>query len=339
VVTDGAATFPLPDKFVQNHPKAEVEQALTAAYQPVGTVTIPFTPIVINTGSKLVVIDTGYGPEMHVKTKGRVGQLPANLAAAGIDPKSVDTVIISHMHLDHVSGLRTADGGLTFPNAEVMVPTTDWAYWMSDVEMNKLPEGYTKSVYPGIRKTFAGLENKVTKYDWGKEIVPGITTVATPGHTPGHTSFVVASGSAKILVQSDVTNIPHLFLRHPTWQVMYDVDPLKAAETRKKFYDMASADKFMIQASIFRSRRPAMSRRQAANIGWCRSPGTRCSDTNCFPAPARGHFVTSERPFFTPPRAASGRDRKRGSALKIARRSVEVQCSWTAVGTMSVPGT
>jgi glyoxylase-like metal-dependent hydrolase (beta-lactamase superfamily II) len=251
VVTDGAATFPLPDKFVQNHPKAEVEQALAAAYQPAGTVTIPFTPIVINTGAKLVVVDTGYGPEMHVKTKGRVGQLPANLAAAGIDPKAVDTVIISHMHLDHVSGLRTADGGLAFPNAEVMVPTTDWAYWMSDVEMNKLPEGYTKSVYPGIRKIFAGQENKVTKYDWGKEIVPGITTVATPGHTPGHTSFVVASGSAKILVQSDVTNIPHLFLRHPTWQVMYDVDPLKAAETRKKFYDMASTDKFMIQGFHF----------------------------------------------------------------------------------------
>jgi glyoxylase-like metal-dependent hydrolase (beta-lactamase superfamily II) len=251
VVTDGAATFPLPDKFVQNHAKAEVEKELAAAYQPAGTVTVPFTPIVINTGSKLVIIDTGYGPVMHEKTKGRVGQLPANLAAAGIDAKAVDTVIISHMHLDHVSGLRTADGGLAFPNAEVMVPARDWAYWMSDAEMNKLPQGYTKSVYPGIRKIFAGLENKVTKYDWGKELMTGITAMATPGHTPGHTSFVVASGSGKVLVQSDVTNIPHLFLRHPTWQVMYDVDPLKAAETRKKFYDMASADKFMVQGFHF----------------------------------------------------------------------------------------
>ena len=205
----------------------------------------------INTGPKLVVVDTGWGPAMHDRTKGRIGQLPANLAAAGIDPKSVDTVIISHMHLDHVGGLRTADGGLAFPNAEVLVPAPDWAYWMNDAEMNKLPEGYTKSVYPGIRKVFAGLENKVTKYEWGKEIVPGITSVATPGHTPGHTSFVVASGSAKILVQSDVTNIPHLFLRHPTWQVMYDVDPLKAAETREKFYDMAAADKFLIQGFHF----------------------------------------------------------------------------------------
>jgi glyoxylase-like metal-dependent hydrolase (beta-lactamase superfamily II) len=251
VVTDGAATFPLPDKFVQNHPKSEVQAALAAYYQPTDTVTVPFTPIVINTGSKLVLVDTGYGPEMNAKTNGRVGQLPANLAAAGIDPKSIDTVIISHMHLDHVSGLRTADGGIAFPNAEILVPASDWAFWMSDAEMNKLPEGYTKSVYPGIRKTFAGLENKVTKYEGGKEIVTGISTIATPGHTPGHISFVVASGSAKVLVQSDVTNIPHLFLRNPDWQVMYDVDPLTAAATRKKFYDMAAAEKALIQGFHF----------------------------------------------------------------------------------------
>jgi glyoxylase-like metal-dependent hydrolase (beta-lactamase superfamily II) len=188
---------------------------------------------------------------MNAKTKGRVGQLPANLAAAGIDPKSIDTVIISHMHQDHIFGLRTADNGLAFPNAELLVPALEWAYWMNDDAMNKLPDGYTKSVYPGIRKIFAGIENNVTQYEWGKEIAPGVTAIATPGHTPGHTSFVVASGSAKVLVQSDVTNIPQLFLRHPTWAVMYDIDPVKAAETRKKFYDIASAEKFIVQGYHF----------------------------------------------------------------------------------------
>lgn len=250
-VTDGAATFPLPEHFVQNHSKSEVQAALADYYQPTETVTIPFTPIVINTGSKLVLIDTGYGPEMNAKTGGKVGQLPSNLAAAGIDAKSIDVVIISHMHLDHVSGLRTGDGGIAFPNAQIFVPASDWAFWMSDAEMNKLPEGYTKSVYPGIRKVFAGLEDKVSKYDGGKELVTGITTIATPGHTPGHMSFAVASGTAKVLVSSDVTNIPHLFLRNPDWYAMYDVDPATAAATRKKFYDMAAAEKALIQGFHF----------------------------------------------------------------------------------------
>ena len=117
---------------------------------------------------------------MNAKSKGRVGQLPANLAAAGIDPKAIDAVIISHMHLDHISGLRTADGGIAFPNAEIFVPAPDRAYWMSDAEMNKLPEGYTKSVYPRIRKTFIGFENNVTKYEGARRSLPALRRSRRP---------------------------------------------------------------------------------------------------------------------------------------------------------------
>lgn len=167
--------------------------------------------------------------------------------------------------------------------------------------MNKLPEGYTKSSYPGIRKTFAGLENKVSKYEWGKEIIPGVTTIATPGHTPGHTSFVVASGSAKLLVQSDVTNIPHLFLRDPTWQVMYDVDPLTAAETRKKIlrYGLRregfdSGLPFSISLGRISARANSLEPDNLSHILWCRgitvftaayhtelSPNTRAAAPRC----------------------------------------------------------
>ena len=83
----------------------------------------------------------------------------------------------------------------------------------------------------------------MTKYEWGKEVAPGITSIATPGHTPGHTSFAVASGNSKILIQSDVTNIPEFFLRNPDWHVAYDVDADLAQQTRHKFYDMAAAEK------------------------------------------------------------------------------------------------
>jgi len=120
-----------------------------------------------------------------------------------------------------------------------------------------------KNYFANVKKIYNGIESKVTKYDWGKEVAPGITSVEAPGHTPGHTAFVVASGSSKILVQSDVTNIPEFFLRNPDWHVAYDVDPAQAQATRYKFYDMAAAEKALVWASTSRSRPSVMWRKTA----------------------------------------------------------------------------
>ena len=241
-VSDGARTFPMPDGFVRNVPKEQALAAAQAAYMPKGMVTVPFNPQLINTGSKLVLIDTGFGPTPNAP----IGLLTANMAAAGIDPKAVDIVVISHLHPDHTNGIKNADGGLLFPNAEIKVPAVDWAFWMSDDNMAKAPNDMMKNYFTNTRKVYAGLADKVTKYEWGKEVAPGITAIDTSGHTPGHTAFAVASGNARILVQSDVTNIPELFLRNPDWHVAFDIDPQKAAETRRKFYDMAAAEKALV---------------------------------------------------------------------------------------------
>jgi glyoxylase-like metal-dependent hydrolase (beta-lactamase superfamily II) len=239
-VADGARSFPMPDGFVKNVPKDEALAAAEAAYMPKGMVTVPFNPQVINTGSKIVLIDTGNGPVPNAP----VGKLIPNMIAAGIDPKAVDTVVISHLHPDHANGIRTADGGLAFPNAEIMVPTQDWAFWMSDENMAKAQDNVMmKNYFANTRKVFDGLHDKVTKYDWGKDVAPGITAIEAAGHTPGHTAFAVASGNGRILIQSDVTNIPELFLRNPDWHVAFDVDPEMAAKTRHKVYDMAAAEK------------------------------------------------------------------------------------------------
>jgi glyoxylase-like metal-dependent hydrolase (beta-lactamase superfamily II) len=239
-ISDGARTFPMPDGFVKNVPKDQALAAAEEAYMPKGMVTVPFNPQVINTGAKIVLIDTGFGPTPNAP----VGKLIPHMTAAGIDPKAVDVVVISHLHPDHANGIKLADGSLAFPNAEIMVPAQDWAFWMSDENMAKAQDNaMMKAYFANTRKVFDGLHDKVTKYEWGKEVAPGITAIATPGHTPGHTSFAVASGNARVLLQQDVTNIPELFLRHPDWHVAYDVDPIKAAETRHKFYDMAAAEK------------------------------------------------------------------------------------------------
>jgi glyoxylase-like metal-dependent hydrolase (beta-lactamase superfamily II) len=214
---------------------------------PKGSIVAPFNPVVVNTGAKLVLIDTGYGPGLGPT----VGLLPTTLAAAGIDPKTIDIVLISHLHGDHILGLKTPDGALAFPNAEIKVPAVDWTYWMSDENMSKAPEGFQKASFGFNRKIFSNLADKVTRFEWGKDVAPGITAVETAGHTPGHTSFMIASGGRQLFFQGDVTNVPDLFLRNPDWQVMFDSEPEKAVVTRRRVYDMASADKLLVSGYHF----------------------------------------------------------------------------------------
>jgi glyoxylase-like metal-dependent hydrolase (beta-lactamase superfamily II) len=102
-------------------------------------------------------------------------------------------------------------------------------------------------LFKNNRRVFDALGRKVTPYESNKEIAPGITSISTPGHTPGHTSYVVGSGSSKVFVQSDVTNHPALFARNPGWRAFFDQDGAKAEETRRKVYDMLVADKMLVQ--------------------------------------------------------------------------------------------
>ena len=246
-INDGARSFPMPDTFVRNVPKEEALAAAEAAYMPKGMVTVPFNPQLINTGSKLILIDCGNGIANFEPSKGAVGRTLQNLASAGVDPKSVDVVLMSHLHPDHTNGIRALDGSMAFPNAEIMVPAKDWEFWMSEENAAKAESNQMmKNYFANVRKIYAGIESKVTRYDWGKEVVSGITSIAAPGHTPGHTAFAVASGDSKVLIQSDVTNIPEFFLRNPDWHVAYDVEPATAQETRHKFYDMAAAEKALV---------------------------------------------------------------------------------------------
>jgi glyoxylase-like metal-dependent hydrolase (beta-lactamase superfamily II) len=241
-------TFALPETFVLNAKKDEVNAALEKAFLPKDKVSVHFSPLVINTGGKLIVVDTGNGPGAFASSKGNVGQFASNMAAAGIDPKAIDMVVISHFHGDHINGLLTADNVLAFPNAEVLVPAGEWAYFMDDGEMGKQTTERMQGVFKNARRVFeAGLKKKVTPYEMGKDVAPGLLAVASNGHTPGHTSFVLSSGSDKVFIQSDVTNHPSLFVTNPGWHLMFDQDPAMAEATRRKVYDMLVADKMRVQ--------------------------------------------------------------------------------------------
>jgi len=248
VVSDGVNTFPLGDSFVVNAKKDEVNAALEKAFMPKDKVSIYFAPLVLNIGDKVVVIDTGNGALAKANTKGKVGLFADNLAAAGFDPKAVDTVVISHFHTDHVNGLLTAEGTPAFPNAEVLVPAAEWKFWMDDGEMSRASGERMIGLFKNNRNIFeAALKKKVTPYEWNKEVAPGLLAVDTIGHTPGHTSYVLSSGSAKVFIQSDVTNNPYLFAANPQWHAFFDQDGDVAEKTRRRVYDMLVAEKLQVQ--------------------------------------------------------------------------------------------
>ena len=134
VLSDGIFQTKMERSPARNASLEEVQAALSASFMPADQTVFHFNQNVVNTGSKLVLIDTGNFP-------GRpgTGLTLSNLTASGIDPKAVDVVIISHFHQDHIGGLRTANGDLIYPNAEIMVPAVEWAHWMDDAKMNAAP--------------------------------------------------------------------------------------------------------------------------------------------------------------------------------------------------------
>jgi len=239
VIADGLRTMPLPDAFVRNQPKDAVNAALRAAHLAENELSIPFNVLLVNTGGRLVLIDSGNGPQ---PAGAPVGLLRGTLAALGVAPDQVDEVVISHFHGDHINGLLTAEGTAAFPNAEVKVPEAEWAFWMDDGAMSRAPEGQ-KAGFQNARRVFTPLKDKVSRYPWEKEVAPGLTAVAAPGHTPGHTAFTLQSGGGTLFIQSDITNIPALFMRNPGWHAMFDMDPAKAEDTRRRTYDRLAADR------------------------------------------------------------------------------------------------
>lgn len=239
-VYDGIWMLDHAPTFVRNAEFADVQKALGDAFAPAGKVPIPFTPLVVNTGSKLVLIDTGTGARMSPLA----GTYMDNLTASGVDPKTVDVITISHFHGDHINGIRLKDETLAFPNAEIWVPAPEWAFWMNDENMNKAPEA-ARGAFMNARRVFKDLGERVKQFEPGKEIVAGVNSIAAHGHTPGHTAYAISSGGQTMLTIVDATNIPALFVRNPGWHAMFDAIPDMAEATRRKLLDMAVTDKLL----------------------------------------------------------------------------------------------
>ena len=243
---DGIWYRPINDAFIRNAPFAEVEHALADAFMPADKLATPFTTLIVNTGKKLVLLDTGTGGQIAPSA----GVLRDNLAAAGIDPKAVDQIVISHFHPDHINGIKDKDNELVFPNAEIMVPAAEWVFWMDDANMNAA-EGALKLTFRNQRRIFADIAKRVVRFEPEAEVAPGVVTLPAPGHTPGHTVFAIHSGDQSLMVLSDTAQHPAVFARHPDWQAAFDIDGDAAVATRKKLFDRAAADRMLVTGYHF----------------------------------------------------------------------------------------
>ncbi len=240
-VHDGVNRRPV-EGFVRNAPLGEVQAALSERMQPADTLTIPFTLTFVETPTGLVVFDAGTGEGQMSPTSGRMG---ANMRAAGLDPAQVRAVIVSHFHGDHIIGLTNAQGERAFPNAEVIVPAAEWAWWSDEANSARTPEGQ-RSTFANVARRFAPWWERMRQVADGAEAWPSIRAIAAHGHTPGHTCYHVADGNDQLIYLADVTNRPEVMMPNPHWQIVFDMDGDAAAATRRRMLDRAASDRVRV---------------------------------------------------------------------------------------------
>jgi len=243
---DGVWYLPIDDKLVRNASGTEVNQALAAAFLPPNILPISFTALLVNTGTKVILIDTGTAGQIT----DTAGSLLDNLYVADTDPKAIDTILISHFHPDHIDGIKTLDGAKVFPNAEILVPELEWAFWMNDANMGPA-QGAVKRYFLNARRIFKDIAGEVRRFAAGAEVAPGIVSVPAFGHTPGHMAFAIHSANQSMLAMSDTVRNPYLFARHPDWQPTFDMDGPQAVAARRQMLDRAVADRMLVQAYHF----------------------------------------------------------------------------------------
>jgi glyoxylase-like metal-dependent hydrolase (beta-lactamase superfamily II) len=232
--------------FMKNASVEEVKAALASAGLTDEFVSIPFTPLVVNTGTELVLCDAGTGGQVQ-PTAGRMFD---NMKAAGIDPAKITKVLITHFHPDHIFGLmEKGTNAPVFPNAEIVVSASEYTFWTDPAVIEKLPEG-RRPLAKRIQAAFPGWKN-IRQIEGEAAVASGIKTVSTPGHTPGHIAFHFASGADQMIYSGDTFYQPALSLKSPQWHGAFDQDGPQAEASRRKLADRLVADKVLVSGYHF----------------------------------------------------------------------------------------
>ena len=200
---------------------------------------------IVNMGDKLVLFDTGMGTSKAFGPT--TGRQQKSMAEAGIKPGDIDAVVLSHAHIDHIGGIVDAADKPLFPNAQYYIAQSDFDFWTDEGKLGSP----LKDFVVHARKNLLPVRDRLVFFKDGQEFLPGVQALAAPGHTVGHTIFMVSSGGKSFAFLGDLTHHPILLLEKPRMQFSYDTDPTQAAETRVKLLDTIAANKIPVMSYHF----------------------------------------------------------------------------------------
>jgi glyoxylase-like metal-dependent hydrolase (beta-lactamase superfamily II) len=238
IVSDGPLTLPAAPVIFPDLPADALQAALHEAFLPASEVRVEQNCVLLDLGGHLVLIDNGMGSSTLFGTE--AGRLVGNLAAAGVTPDQIDSLVLTHAHPDHCWGTMRDDGTPRFPNAQVYLSAREWAYWTGP------RRGEDSLSAGGFRRHLWPLRDQVALIADGEEFLPGLHAIATPGHTPGHLSILIGSADEQALLSGDVAFHHVLSFAHPGAASAFDADRVLGAATRVRLLGLLAGERLRV---------------------------------------------------------------------------------------------
>jgi glyoxylase-like metal-dependent hydrolase (beta-lactamase superfamily II) len=245
VVSDGPLPLGPPKGTFIGVPDDEVKKMLSDNFLSPDDVVLEQNSPIVNMNDKLILFDTGMGTAKNFGPT--TGRQQKSMKEAGIKPEDIDAVVLSHAHIDHIGGIVDESGKVLFPNAQYYIAQSDFDFWTDEGKAN----GPLKDFVMHARKNLLPVRDRLVFFKDGQEFLPGVQALSAPGHTVGHSIFMVSSAGKSFVFMGDLTHHPILLLEKPRMQFSYDTDPAQAAETRVKMLGMIAANKIPVMSYHF----------------------------------------------------------------------------------------